>query len=227
MVAGIAHEVNQPLYSILNFAKASRNVLAAEGEPNREDLREWNEEIAAAASRTGEIIARLRSFVRRTEMQCSSADLNEIVRESIELMAFETRRLGIAVRPELCESPFAVNVDRVQIQQVVVNLLRNACEAMAGGPAPAGMIVVRTALVDRGAEISVADRGPGLPAGGDLQIFDAFVTTKPDGLGMGLAISKTIVEAHGGSLSGASNPEGGATFRFTLPVVKVGQRDVE
>jgi len=218
LVGSIAHEVSQPLYSVLNFAKASRNVLTGESEPNLDDLRDWSEQIAAAASRAGQIIARLRSFVRRTELQRSPADINEVVGESVELVAFETRRHQVAVRLELDEKLPVVHVDRVQIQQVLVNLLRNAWEALDQIPAGTRCVILRTSRAGESVEVSVSDNGPGLPPKEDLNLFEAFATSKPGGLGIGLAISRTIIEAHGGALWADPAPDGGATFHFTLPI---------
>jgi C4-dicarboxylate-specific signal transduction histidine kinase len=180
-------------------------------------LREWNEEIASAANRAGQIIARLRNFARRRDMKRDRGNVNDVARESVELVAFEGRRRGVAVRLELSPEPITADFDRVQIQQVLVNLLRNAFEAMEATPPGQREVAVRTAIVGQSIEVTVADHGPGL-SGEGLKIFDAFVTTKPDGLGMGLAISRTIVEAHGGKLWAAPDLQGGAAFRFTMPL---------
>lgn len=223
MVAGITHEVNQPFYSILNFAKASRNLLAAEREPKLDDLREWIEEIAASAAQAGEIIRRLRGFVRRTDPVRSAARLGEIIADSLQLIGFERRQRQVCVTVELADGLPDVNVDRVEIEQVMVNLLQNAWEAMQRTEAQQRLIVVGARLAAEEVEVSVADNGPGLPTEIGLNLFDAFVTTKPDGLGMGLAISRTIVEAHGGRLWPSSNPGGGTVLRFTLPIAQGGQ----
>jgi len=130
------------------------------------------------------------------------------------------------VIPTVTVSPL-VRVDRVEIQQVVVNLMQNAFEAMAENPAGQREVTVRSKLAGKFVEVSVTDRGLGLPSDGDLKIFDAFVTTKPDGLGMGLAISTRIVESHDGKLSATSNRDGGATFHFSLPTVREKPADVE
>jgi len=227
MVAGIAHEVNQPFYSILNFAKASRNVLSAQREPNLEDLRDWMNEIAAAAARAGDIIRRLRDFARKTGSIRVVSDIEGIIGESIELVAFEARQRHVTVQRERCKAALAASVDRVEIQQVLVNLLRNACEALEESEVPRRLVTIRTAATDAFVEVSVADNGPGLPPDKDLTIFNAFATTKIEGLGMGLAISKSIVESHGGEIWAASNPDGGATFHFTLPLVREGHVGVQ
>ncbi len=217
MVAGIAHEISQPLYAVVNFAKASGNCLAAEGELDVETLREWNAAMAETAARAGGIIQRLRDFVRRAPPHRARVDVNEVVRESVDLLAFEAHRRGVTLSPELSEPAPAAFVDRVQIQQVLVNLIQNALEAL-DGPGGNGRprVAIRTGASGPFATISVADNGPGLPQDA-TKIFDAFVTTKAGGLGMGLAISRTIVEAHDGEISAASNPGGGAVFQLKLP----------
>lgn len=216
LLAGIAHEVNQPLYSIVNYAKACRNVLAQD-QPSLTELKEWNQEIAAAAVRAGAIIQRLRSFLRRSDVQRLPVPIDEVVQESLDLVALETRRLQIAVQYVPDAANCQVLVDRVQIQQVLVNLLRNACEAMEASLPGSRELTVATLRNGDFAEVLVVDNGVGLPSVGPVKMFEPFVTTKPDGLGMGLAISKTIVEDHGGDIRAAANPHGGATFRFTLP----------
>jgi two-component system sensor kinase FixL len=226
MVAGIAHEVNQPLYSILNFAKASGNLLAGAGEPNVGDLRQWNEEIMRAAARAGQILSRLRSFARRVEPRRSLVDVGEVVGQAVELAAFENRGREVAVEIDSSPEVLFVRAHRVQIQQVLLNLLRNAHEAAEQGGAAAPQVRIRTCRSGESVEVSVADNGPGLLPEEDSRIFEPFVTTKADGLGMGLAISKTIVEAHGGRLWASSTEGGGATFRFALPAVEGGKGNV-
>jgi two-component system sensor kinase FixL len=228
MVAGIAHEVGQPFYSVINFAKAISNSLAREADPDLKTLQEWNEGIALAAARGAAIIRRLRDFSRRTRWQRSLIGVSQVVRESVELLSFETRQCRIALRLELLEDAPPVFVDRIQIQQVVVNLLRNAYDALRGtAEGSPRRVTIRTEMAGKFVEVAVADNGPGLPPRDQLQIFDAFVTTKPDGSGMGLAISRTIVEAHGGRLWATSNADRGSTFHMTLPVAAAGQSDHE
>jgi PAS domain S-box-containing protein len=225
LVAGIAHEVNQPLYSIENFAKAMENVLAANCGPELEQLRDWTAEIAAAAARAGRIMKRLRGFARPTDSQRSTVDINEIVSESIKLMAFESRQRRVMVQWQLCVEDARVEVDRVQVQQVLVNLLRNAFEALDQNDPGNRKVVVETRVREGSICVTVADNGPGLPPEGGLKLFDAFATTKPDGLGVGLAISTTIVEAHGGRLWATSDPHSGAKFSFTLPIARGVEND--
>ena len=225
MVAGIAHEVNQPLYAIANFAKASENVLASGEEADLNELREWILGISKAATHAAETVKRLRQFSRRDESQRSFCTIDEIVDDSIQLVAFKTRRRQIVVQQERQGTSPVVHVDRVEIQQVLVNLLQNACEAMDEGGIGAREITISTKTVGEFLDVSVVDNGSGLPSEDGLRILEAFVTTKPDGLGIGLAIATTIVEAHGGRLWAAPKHDGGAEFHFTLPMTQEGQSD--
>lgn len=213
--AGIAHEVNQPLYTIMNFAKACEN-LAAQEAPDLESLRLWTREIVAAATRAGEIVRRLRDFVRRGDQERSAVAVRRIVDESVQLLGLEFHRQGIELVIDCEQADLQVHADRIQIEQVLLNLLLNAVESLdrrADGPRK---IAVRVRAIGPDAEFSVADTGPGLPEVGSGKLFEPFVTTKPGGLGMGLAISRGIVEAHGGRLWAENNDDGGATFAFTL-----------
>jgi two-component system sensor kinase FixL len=220
MVAGIAHEVNQPLYSIRNYTQASANVLAGEGTTDLGNLRQWNDAINRSAVRASEIVKRLRGFVRRTDAERTFCEIDELLDEAVQIVAPEAGRQRVAVRLEPTETPSTVHVDRIEIQQVLVNLLQNAYEALADAETRRREVTVRMEPDGQFVEVTVADNGPGLPADEDSHIFDTFVTTKQNGMGMGLAIATTIVETHGGKLWGTSNPEGGATFHFTLPVAE-------
>ena len=220
MVAGLAHELNHPLYAILNFSRASRNLLAEEGPPDLGSLREWNEEIAAIASSATEIVRRLRAFARSAKSPRTACRVDDIVGETLALLAIETQRNRVKVEVFPAADVPSIQVDRVQIQQVLVNLISNAVEAMLTSPAEMRLITIRTLLHASDVEITVADRGIGLPPGSETTIFRPFVTTKPDGLGMGLSIVRTIVEAHGGKVWTSQNYEGGGSvFHFTIPLV--------
>jgi C4-dicarboxylate-specific signal transduction histidine kinase len=225
MVAGIAHEVNQPHYSIMNYAKACSNVLSQD-EPPLDKLREWCGEIALAAARAGAIIKRLRDFVRRSKPQRLPTGINEVVEESLALVVHEIRRRQVFVQKRFSDVEPAPKIDCVQIQQVLVNLLLNACEAWGENSTEARQLTVSTAVSDNFVEVAVADNGPGFADGDVSNLFEPFVTTKPQGLGMGLAISKTIVESHGGKIWAESPPGGGAVFHFTLPLTEEDTLDV-
>jgi two-component system sensor kinase FixL len=200
-------------------------VLAEEGPPDLECLREWSQEIADIAMSAAEVIKRLRSFARRGESPRSACRIDEVVREALGLMAIELRASQVAVEVACSTASLPVEVDRVQVQQVLVNLLSNAKDAVATMPAQRRRVRIESAVCGADVKVVVSDDGPGLPPGSDTKIFEPFVTTKPAGLGMGLSIARTIVEAHGGRLWAQSNPEGGAAFSFTLPLSDGGQSD--
>jgi two-component system sensor kinase FixL len=219
MIAGIAHEVNQPLYSIVNYAKASTNLLS-QSEPRIDELRECNKEIAAAAVRAADIIARLRTFLSRAESRRAAANLRELIEETLGLVAHQTQHRSVSVHTEFDAANLIVEVDRVQIQQVLVNLLQNAWESLEENPTADRRLAIRTMRDGCHVEVSVADNGPGLQPLPAARLFEPFVTTKRKGLGVGLSISKTIVQAHGGRIWADETPGGGATFHFTLPLLE-------
>jgi two-component system cell cycle sensor histidine kinase/response regulator CckA len=220
MATGLAHELNQPLFAITNYADGCQNLLNGNSQvPPR--VRDILENITKEGHRAGEIIRRLRRFVSKLEPGRSSVDVNELVRDALALLAFDARNRGISVHfvPE-DELPFVLG-DSVQLEQVVVNLILNGFEAMDQNHATNRAIEIETRFRGSGSdavEIAVSDKGIGLPTDGAERIFEAFFTTKPRGLGMGLSISRSIVEAHGGRLSAENRPGGGAVFRITLPV---------
>ncbi len=219
MAAGIAHEINQPLAAIVNYAHAARR-LVDRGESASEPLRKACDGICDQAERAGEIIENLRGFLRRREITTEPLELNEVVEDVMTLIATDTRQAGIPLSLELAEGLPRVNGNATQLQQVLLNLTRNAVDAMAGSSDKHGGIVVRTALADTGGvELSVCDGGPGIPSSFAEGIFHPFVTTKPGGLGVGLAISQRIAHAHGGTLTHRESPAGGAVFVVSLPAL--------
>lgn len=226
----LGHELNQPLVAIVNYANGCVRRLRGAGGDGGEVLNGLNN-IASQAARAGEIIRHIRDFVRRAEPQHSAVDLNEVVREVGSIAQVEARRGGVQLRFELTRRLPEVMVDSIQIQQVILNLIRNGIEAMSSTTSGRKVLTVRTGRREGGQlEVCVADRGSGLPDDGAERVFEQFFTTKPEGMGMGLPISRSIVEAHGGNLWAAANPEGGAIFTFTLPVGRpadtvVGTRD--
>ena len=217
LVASIAHEVNQPLHVITVFASTIAAALAGEGKWQPADLQKWNDEIAKAAGRAAEIIRRLRTYVSPGPAARAEADLNVLVKESIDLVAVQTRQQRALVKLDLAGSPLVVEADAVAIEQVLVNLLRNALEAMLDRPPAERIIMVRTASTVEGVEVAVQDAGTGLDQAALDRLFTPFFTSKPKGMGMGLAICKTIIEAHRGRIWASPNSDRGATFTFVLP----------
>ncbi|MCA9727722.1 MAG: PAS domain S-box protein, partial [Candidatus Eisenbacteria bacterium] len=217
MASGIAHEVNQPLTAVATYANACRRILA-DGRTDDPDLMEGLIQISEEARRAGEIIHRLRDLVRRRPSERKACPINSVVTDVIRLAEVDTRlhdvRLDVHLHPNLP----SVQVDPVQIQQVVLNLIRNATDAMETTEAERRVIEVRT-LPTRGREIQVevSDNGIGLPDN-KAELYEPFFTTKTAGMGLGLSISRSIVNNHGGRLWHSTNPGGGTTFHFTLPV---------
>ncbi len=218
MAAALAHELNQPLAAIVNYAQGCVHRLRA-GEMKRDELLAALEHIAVHGHQSGAIIRRLRSFLRRGNPQRQYTDVNRVVREAMELTDLEARQKEVTLRLDLSDDLPPVLMDMIQIEQVVLNLLRNAIEAIDDAQCPRREVTVRTNVSSNGrVEVTVCDTGPGLPAENVDRLFEAFFTTKSDGMGMGLSISRSIVEAHGDQLQAAINPDGGAAFHFALSV---------
>ena len=216
LAASIAHEVNQPLAGIAANASAGLRWLAGEL-PNLDEAREAIRRIIRDGNRAGDVVSRMRALFKKACTAMERVDINEAIEEVVILTQSEVRRNKVALRMELAADLPSVMGDRVQLQQVVVNLILNAIEAMSTVEDRARDLVIRTQRGE-GDEVRVAvqDSGIGLDPKNVERIFDAFHTTKPDGLGMGLSISRSIVERHGGRLWAVSNDGPGATFRFTL-----------
>lgn len=218
MATGLAHELNQPLSAIANFARGCIRRLRAGG-ADPADLIEPLEEVCEQAERAGEIMRHVRDFVRKSEPKMSTIDINQVVRCVVKFSELEARQHNSIVRLDLAPELPRVWADAIMIEQVICNLVRNAVEAMAEACSPRRAVTIRT--LPHGAdaiEIEVADNGPGIDGAVIDQVFDQFFTTKPEGVGMGLSISRSIVESHGGSIRAESRAGGGATFRFTLRV---------
>ncbi len=222
MATGLAHELNQPLTAMTNYVQASRRLLR--GVSLDDKVGEYMDKAVAQAARAGAIIRRLRDFVRKGETDRSLEDLNQVVEEASALaltgMASKGVTVDFAFRPRLPR----VLVDRVQIQQVVFNLVRNSVDALVDSERR--HITISTSLEDPAMlRASVSDTGPGLPPEIADRLFEPFVTTKPDGMGIGLAICRSIVEAHLGRLWATPNPDGGTSFHLTLPVEAAATND--
>jgi two-component system sensor kinase FixL len=220
LVASIAHEVNQPLYAITNYAGACQNFLLANADGQMQQIMGWTQEISDQARRAGEIIKRLGNFVRKSPPFRSALDINELVVDSVRLLEFEARRQEVRVDWHLPEIPTMTLADRVQIQQVLVNLLRNAFDAMQDIDTDKRQVSILGKKVGEKISVYVRDRGNGFRDEDASQLFETFFTTKEEGMGMGLAISRSIIEAHDGRLWGENHPDGGAVFAFEIPVRK-------
>lgn len=216
----LAHEMNQPLGIILSNAQAAQRLLARESP----DLKEVNEilgDIVSENLRASESIQRIRALLKRGEVNRQSVDLNEVVGEVFHLMKNELARREVMLTRDLTKNPPAVSADRIQLQQVLLNLVLNACEAMdANGPGQKKLLV-STSCDAKTVGIQVADNGRGLPEAVE-EIFKPFHSTKDQGLGMGLAICRSIITAHHGQLWAAKNETGGATFHVVLPIQEGG-----
>jgi two-component system sensor kinase FixL len=218
MASGIAHELNQPLAAIATYAHACDRLLAVP-EPEIEEIQIALREIAEQAVRAGDIIRRLRSLTRAENTQHGPADVNAVIAELTDLIQSDAKAHGVAYRAELAPDLPQITLDRAQIQQVVLNLVRNALEALALAQLETGEVVVRTRLTpEGGVEIAVCDSGPGVDSRIVDRMFDPFYTTKAAGTGLGLAISRTIVNAHGGSLEYLPHVPAGACFAIRLPL---------
>jgi signal transduction histidine kinase/integral membrane sensor domain MASE1 len=218
LTASLAHELSQPLTGILANAQAAQRLLAAVP-PNLEEVRASLGDIVADDRRAGDIIRRLRELLKKSEPRRVLLDLNALVEDVVKLVTSDalSRSVTIAVDPDPALP--LLRADRVQLQQVVLNLLINAMEAMATTPEAARAVFIRTQCLDgQAAHVSVKDAGPGITDDVLARIFEPFYTTKADGMGMGLSIARSIVEAHGGRLWATGNPSGGATFHFTVTV---------
>jgi PAS domain S-box-containing protein len=216
MTTEVAHEVNQPLAAIGAYSSACLNVLQRGG-PEAPELREWLHAIRREAERVGDVIRRLRNFMKKGGGERVAADVNALVREVVRMAEWEARSHSARVRVALDIGVPEPVIDRILIEQVVLNLVRNALDAVTSMPPERRQVTVETRRDPGAVRIVVSDSGPGVPEELRSRLFDPFVTTKADGLGMGLAISRSIVEAHGGRLEHGATPEGGAMFSFTLP----------
>jgi C4-dicarboxylate-specific signal transduction histidine kinase len=210
----LAHELNQPLTAILSNAQAAQRFLAKGGD--LAEVREILEDIVKEDKHAGEVIRRLRPLLKKGEVNLETLDLGEVIGDALRVVRSDLLHRGVSVDLQLPPEAPPVRADRVQIQQVLLNLLANSCDALAGLEPQRRRIVLRVDGSESGPHVTVSDQGPGLPADAD-RIFEPFVTTKPDGIGLGLAVCRSIVAAHGGKLWAANNPERGATFHFTIP----------
>lgn len=217
MASTLAHEINQPLTAINNYLKGSLRILQRIEGDDAAVLRDAIGKAADQALRAGQIIRRLREFVARGESERTVESLPKLIEDASTLALIGTREGGIETVFRLDPQAVLVLADRIQIQQVLVNLIRNAIEALLDSPQPRRLEIATATREDGLVEVSVADSGSGLAPEVARTLFQPFVTTKRKGMGLGLSICRTIVEAHGGRISADRRDGGGTVFRFTLP----------
>ncbi|MGC3966950.1 MAG: ATP-binding protein [Pirellulales bacterium] len=220
MFSELAHEINQPLAAAANYARACVRFARTDAEVTREQLGDWMEKTAAQTLRAIEIVRRLGAFVKKDGVVRSTVQINDSIQQVVNL-SVPVMQTGDGAAPveltlELDPAAPELFLDRLQIEQVLLNLVRNAVEAMYDSPVGRRRLAIKSRRVDDGVRIEVADTGCGIPAENFTRLFDPYFTTKASGMGLGLSISRSIVEDHGGTLSVESS-SGGTTFRFTLP----------
>jgi C4-dicarboxylate-specific signal transduction histidine kinase len=217
LTASIAHEVNQPIAAIVTNAQAALRWLHA-GPGNLDEVQQALDWIVRDGIRSGEVIDRIRALIKKAPRSKDRLGINRVILEIVELTRGEAVRNGISISTDLADNLPAVEADRVQLQQVLVNLIVNAIEAMGAASEGPRELLISTGKADSGAVlVALQDSGPGLEAAMLERAFESFYTTKPTGLGMGLSICRSIIEAHGGQLWASTNQRRGATFQFTLP----------
>ena len=218
--ASLAHEINQPLTAILSNAQAAQRFLNGD-KPDLEEVRDILTDIISDDKRAGEVIRRLRSLFRKDAFDLTNLDINNIIQEVIIIVKSEAIIKNIAMEVELDSVIPLVLSDRVQLQQVILNFILNASEAMADTDAGSRKMIISTRKEDeQEVKVSIRDHGTGIDEENLKRIFEPFYTTKPEGMGVGLSVNRSIIEAHGGRLWAENNPDGGATFHFTIPIYK-------
>jgi two-component system, LuxR family, sensor kinase FixL len=219
MASALAHELNQPLTAIMNYVKAATRTMSALEGPQVAKAREWMEKATNQTARAGQIIRHLRDFIEKRESSRTYENMNKVVEEAIALGLVGSADTNVKVHLDLNPGVPTTLIDKVQVQQVLINLIRNAIEAMQGSPRRD--LTIRTATEGEAIEVGVSDTGPGLSEEVASRLFQPFVTTKEKGMGIGLTICQSIIEAHNGRIWAAPNQDGGVEFRFRLPVTPV------
>jgi signal transduction histidine kinase len=219
--ASIAHELAQPLSAILRNTEAAELILRGESRSDLSELEDIMTDIARDQRRASEVIRRLRSLLAKTPFETHAVDLNEVVVEVFQLISAQASAHQVTLTTSLASRALIVSGDRVQLQQVVLNLVMNSIEAIGSAVSGERRITARTSLLDDAtAEVSIADSGPGIAPERVDQVFQPFFSTKDAGMGMGLSIARTIVASHRGRIWAANRREGGAVLRFTIPLAK-------
>jgi signal transduction histidine kinase len=219
LTASIAHEINQPLGAILTNAETADAILNSPS-PDIAELKDIVKDILQDDRRAGEVIRRMRSLLKKAPFEVKKIDLNDLVRETVEFLS--TLAIGRKVELISMITPDALPIlgDRIQLQQVILNLFVNGIDAMKDTPSENRTITIRTSRVENFAQLSVSDRGPGIPDDKLKEVFEPFFTSKAEGMGMGLSIARTIIEAHNGLIWAKNRDHGGASFRIRLPLAR-------
>jgi signal transduction histidine kinase len=218
LTASIAHEINQPLGAIQANAETMELALKSPS-PDIDEIKEIAADIRCDQERASEVIGRLRSMLRKAPFELRDIDLNELVRETEEFLSALAVARQVELKNSIAPIPLPIRADRIQLQQVILNLIVNAMDAMSDMPKAERKITIRTTRINGLAEVSISDAGPGIPPDKIKQVFEPFFTTKENGMGIGLSIARTIVEAHGGRIWADNQTTGGAAFHMRLPLV--------
>jgi signal transduction histidine kinase len=217
LTATIAHELNQPLGAILANTETAELMVKSQT-PDLQEIGEILADIRRDDERASEVIRRLRNLLRKAPLERKDLDVNDVVRETLRLVSAVAVARGVNLVNYIAATPLPIKGDLIQLQQVIINLIVNAIDAMSAMPGAERKITVSTARDGNSADLSVSDVGPGIPVANLKDVFEPFFTTKPQGMGMGLSIARTIVEAHGGQLMAQNQGGRGTTFRITLPL---------
>jgi len=222
LTAGIAHEINQPLTAIAAYADAGCSLIHRAGGASNRDMQSICERIGEQSRRAGEVVQRLRKLVRSGTVARALHDINKIIENVLLLFEYETKNSNVELVFEPLEPIDRLFVDEIQIQQILVNLVKNGIDAIRAAGIPDGRVLITVEQEENEVRVSVLDNGPGVDAESQRRMFEAFFTTKPKGVGLGLAICKSIAAAHGGSLHYAPRSEGGSRFSLALPRRSIG-----
>jgi C4-dicarboxylate-specific signal transduction histidine kinase len=224
--SSLAHELTHPITAILSNAQAAQRFLA-HNDVDLDEVRDILNDIVTQDQRAGEVIHGLRLLLKKGEPQAQcDVDLNEVIRDVVKLMRSDLINRNVTVDTDLAQNLPAITGDRVQLQQVLLNLMVNGCEAMADDDSSERRLLIASQLENGAVRVSVTDRGGGIPEKKLEQVFERFFTTKKEGMGLGLSVCRTIIDAHRGKIWATNDAGCGATFHFSLPIVGAGKEAV-